>query len=208
MCAPWQFSTVFTGPWREGWRLKRLDRGRGAACIRERREVSPFHRKPELCVCLCMMIHDNWAVKSSASGSTHGLLLVSLILPSSPTIRINSITGRPTTYQNKKEGHYKLSLSKKKLSVCVRYINMVFLFSSMTLLLKQCCASCAIASNLKLGLKLSMTQQICAVTTVASCFEPYLHPSVQWVITREITATHFRRAELLSFHSFPLLEAV
>lgn len=61
------------------------------------------------------------------------------------------------------------------------------------------------ARNLKLGLKLSVTQQICVGTKVASCFEPYLDPSVHCGITGKISATYFSsRAALFTP---PLLSA-
>lgn len=91
-------------------------------------------------------------------------------------------------------------------SVWVHYVNMVFLISSVTLLLKQCCTSWAIAWNLKSGLKPQRdTTNICS----------YRSGQLLWTLSkpfcsernhmRFLQQTHFgRRAALfLSLsHSF------
>lgn len=175
-----QFSTVFTGPWRDGWRWRQLDKDRGVTCLRQWRGVSPFPRKPEL--------------------SPHMDLSP---CPPSPAMFFTSHWSN--TLQLYSSHQKKMSIKSflfREKSVWEHYMNMVFLISGMTLLQRHCYTSCAIAQNLKLDLKLSMTQQICEVTTVTSCCEPYLDLSVQCIITREITATRFSNRVALFFTPF------
>ncbi len=102
-----------------------------------RRQVNSFHRKSDLCVWGGARI-VKWMNPQPGFTQAHTHTYISF-----PTIRKGNIfwfIGEATAYQNKKNRAFK-TVSLEINSVWVSYITMVFLISSMTLLLKQCCTS-------------------------------------------------------------------